>query len=161
MKLHSLSPRLHLQELLPRAHDSAHSRTHNPSAPNAVPERKFFAGPQSRRHELWWALQVFVEFIQGFRSLHAVGPCVTVFGSARYVPGDPEYELARGVGRTLALAGFTVMTGGGPGIMEAANRGAQEVGGLSVGCNIRLPAEEVPNVYLDKWVEFDHFFARK
>ena len=129
--------------------------------PSAVPEHRFFAGPQSRRHELWWAVRVFGEFIRGFRTLHFVGPCVTVFGSARYSEGHPYYELAREVGAGLARAGFAVMTGGGPGIMEAANRGARDAGGPSVGCNIRLPREQAPNRYLDTWIEFDHFFARK
>jgi uncharacterized protein (TIGR00730 family) len=128
---------------------------------SAVPERQFFAGAQSRRHELWWALQVFWEFISGFRTFHFVGPCVTVFGSARYTAGHPYYELGREVGAGLAHAGFAVMTGGGPGIMEAANRGAKEAGGRSVGCNIRLPNEQSPNPYVDTWMEFDHFFARK
>ncbi|MFN8585892.1 MAG: TIGR00730 family Rossman fold protein [Dehalococcoidia bacterium] len=126
-----------------------------------VPEHRFFAGPQSRWSELWWALRVFREFIAGFRTLHFVGPCVTVFGSARYSAGHPYYELAREVGRQLSRAGFSVMTGGGPGIMEAANRGAREGGGPSIGCNIRLPREQAPNPYLDTWIEFDHFFARK
>lgn len=129
--------------------------------PRPVSERRFFAGPQSRRSELWWAIRVFWEFIQGFRALHFVGPCVTVFGSARYSEGHPYYELAREVGHRLSHAGFSVMTGGGPGIMEAANRGAREAGGPSIGCNIRLPMEQAPNPYLDKWIEFDHFFARK
>jgi uncharacterized protein (TIGR00730 family) len=104
---------------------------------------------------------VFWEFIRGFRTLHFVGPCVTVFGSARYPEGHPYYELARELGAGLARAGFAVMTGGGPGIMEAANRGAKEVGGRSVGCNIRLRHEQAPNPYLDTWIEFDHFFTRK
>jgi uncharacterized protein (TIGR00730 family) len=102
-----------------------------------------------------------VEFVRGFRALHFVGPCVTVFGSARFSEDHPYYELAREVGRELTRAGFTVMTGGGPGIMEAANRGARETGGRSVGCNIELPAEQRPNEYLDRWITFRHFFVRK
>jgi uncharacterized protein (TIGR00730 family) len=102
-----------------------------------------------------------VEFVRGFRALHFVGPCVTVFGSARFKEDHRYYGLAREVGRELARAGFTVMTGGGPGIMEAANRGARETGGYSVGCNIELPAEQRPNQYLDRWVTFRHFFVRK
>jgi uncharacterized protein (TIGR00730 family) len=90
-----------------------------------------------------------------------VGPCVTVFGSARFPDGHPYYALARELGARLAAAGFTVMTGGGPGIMEAANRGAKDVGGRSVGCNIELPNEQVPNPYLDRWITFRHFFVRK
>jgi uncharacterized protein (TIGR00730 family) len=99
--------------------------------------------------------------VRGFRALHFVGPCVTVFGSARFKESHPYYELGREVGRELARAGFTVMTGGGPGIMEAANRGAKEMGGRSVGCNIELPAEQKPNAYLDRWITFHHFFVRK
>jgi uncharacterized protein (TIGR00730 family) len=130
----------------------------------AVPDddlRRFFEGPQSRRRELRFAVRVFVEFLRGFRALHFAGPCVTVFGSARFTPGHQAYELARAVGFGLARAGFTVMTGGGPGVMEAANRGAREAGGRSLGCNIALPAEQTPNPYLDRFITFRHFFVRK
>jgi uncharacterized protein (TIGR00730 family) len=99
--------------------------------------------------------------MKGFRALHFVGPCVTVFGSARFKQDHRYYALAREVGTRLAQAGFTVMTGGGPGIMEAANRGAREAGGASVGANITLPSEQKPNAYLDRWVEFRYFFVRK
>ena len=126
-----------------------------------VQERRFFAGPQSRLSETAWALGVFGEFFRSFRVLHFIGPCVTVFGSARYSEGHPSYQHARDVGAALARAGFTVMTGGGPGLMEAANRGAREAGGRSVGCNIQLPAEQKPNRYLDVWIELEHFFVRK
>jgi uncharacterized protein (TIGR00730 family) len=88
-------------------------------------------------------------------------PCVTVFGSARFKEDSRWYGLARATGRALAAAGLAVMTGGGPGIMEAANRGAQEAGGLSLGCTIRLPYEEDANPYVDRTVAFDHFFVRK
>jgi uncharacterized protein (TIGR00730 family) len=107
------------------------------------------------------AARIFYELMRGFRTLHFVGPCVTVFGSARFQDGHPYYNLSREVGRELARAGFTTMTGGGPGIMEAANRGARDVGGRSVGCNIRLPQEQKPNPYLDTWLTFRHFFVRK
>jgi len=106
-------------------------------------------------------VHIFIEFIRGFRALHFLGPCVTVFGSARFPEDHPHYRLGREIGARLAQAGFTVMTGGGPGIMEAANRGAKEAGGRSVGCNITLPHEQKPNAYLDHWVTFDHFFVRK
>ena len=99
--------------------------------------------------------------MKGFRTLHFVGPCVTVFGSARFKPDHPYYEMARAVGHGLAQMGFTVMTGGGPGVMEAANRGTKEAGGCAVGANIMLPREEKPNAYLDVWVEFRYFFVRK
>jgi len=101
------------------------------------------------------------DFLRGFRTLHFVGPCVTVFGSARIKREDPNYELARKMGAAIARLGFTVMTGGGPGIMEAANRGAKEVGGRSVGCNIELPSEQAANPYLDRCVRMHYFFVRK
>jgi len=123
--------------------------------------RKFLHGPQSRGSELWRALRIFAETMKGFRRLHFVGPCVTVFGSARFQPEHRYYELARSVGAELAQAGFTTMTGGGPGIMEAANRGAREGGGRSIGCNIELPHEQAPNPYLDRMIEFRYFFVRK
>ena len=124
-------------------------------------ERRFLAGPQDRTSELLRVGRIAAEFIRGFRALHFVGPCVTVFGSTHFTEGHPYYELGREVGRELAHAGFTVMTGGGPGIMEAANRGAKEAGGRSVGCNIRLPHEQRPNAYLDHWITFQHFYVRK
>src|SRR5690606_11501071 len=101
------------------------------------------------------------EFFRGFRAFHFMGPCVTVFGSARFGEDHKYYSLARSLGSELAIRGFTVLTGGGPGIMEAANRGAKDVGGPSVGCNIRLPQEQHPNSYLDRWLEFRYFFVRK
>jgi len=101
------------------------------------------------------------EFVRGFVALRDVGPSVTVFGSARFHEGHPFYELARNTARLLAQEGFTVITGGGPGIMEAANRGAKEGGGRSIGCNIILPREQCPNAYLDRWLEFHYFFVRK
>jgi hypothetical protein len=130
-------------------------------APGPAEVTRFLEGPQPRRSELWRALRIFAEFIRGFRSLHFVGPCVTVFGSARFKEDDPYYAMARAIGHGLADLGFTVVTGGGPGIMEAANRGAREAGGRSIGCNIELPAEQMPNPYLDRWITFRHFFVRK
>jgi uncharacterized protein (TIGR00730 family) len=130
----------------------------------AVPEpheRVFLQGPRSRGSEFLSLLTILAEFIRGFRTLHFVGPCVTVFGSARFQEDHPYYALARKVGGRLAKMGFTVMTGGGPGIMEAANRGAREAGGFSVGCNIVLPEEQKLNAYLDRWVTFRHFYVRK
>lgn len=124
-------------------------------------EAVFLEGPQSRWQELKFLFKVMRQFIHGFRKLHFLGPCVTVFGSARFKEDHPYYQLAREVGRGVADLGFTVMTGGGPGIMEAANRGAQEAGGVSVGCNIILPHEQNPNPYLDHWVDFEYFFVRK
>ena len=124
-------------------------------------ELRFLQGPQPRGYELGKALAMFWETLRGFRTFHFLGPCVTVFGSARYGEGNPHYALAREVGARLARAGFTVMTGGGPGLMEAANRGAKEAGGFSVGCNIELPQEQLPNPYLDRWITFHYFFVRK
>lgn len=128
---------------------------------NGQQERIFLEGPQTRKWELWTALRVFREFIRGFRVLHFVGPCVTVFGSARFKEDHRYYRLAREVGSALSRIGFTVMTGGGPGIMEAANRGAKDAGGPSVGCNILLPMEQAANPYLDREVTFRYFFVRK
>jgi uncharacterized protein (TIGR00730 family) len=128
------------------------------------PERAdeiFLEGPRSRFEEFITLLRVMRDFLRGFRVLHFVGPCVTVFGSARVKRDDPHYELARQMGAAIAQLGFTVMTGGGPGIMEAANRGAKEVGGRSVGCNIELPSEQAANAYLDRCVRMHYFFVRK
>jgi hypothetical protein len=124
-------------------------------------ERELLSGPGFRRSEAARVVRIGLEFIRGFRALHFVGPCVTVFGSARFPPGHPYYELAREVGRRVARSGLTTMTGGGPGVMEAANRGAREEGGASIGCNIVLPFEQKPNEYLDKFIEFRYFFVRK
>ena len=121
----------------------------------------FLEGPRSRLAEFLTLLRVMRDFLRGFRTLHFVGPCVTVFGSARIKPGDPHYELARKMGAAIARLGFTVITGGGPGIMEAANRGAREAGGRSVGCTIELPSEQPTNVYLDRCVRMHYFFVRK
>ncbi len=124
-------------------------------------ERLFLNGPRPRSIEIGEAFKIGWQCVRGFRALHFVGPCVTVFGSARFREAHPYYELTREVGSRLAAAGFTVMTGGGPGLMEAANRGAKEAGGYSVGANIELPEEQKPNPYLDRWVEFPYFFVRK
>jgi uncharacterized protein (TIGR00730 family) len=125
------------------------------------PDASFLEGPRGRFREARRTVRIATEFIRGFRALHFMGPAVTVFGSARFHEGHPHYATAREVGARLARAGYTVVTGGGPGIMEAANRGAKEAGGASVGCNIVLPTEQQPNPYLDRYVLFDHFFVRK
>jgi len=109
----------------------------------------------------WRALRILSEFVEGFDALASVGPAVTIFGSARLGAGTAEYELARSIARRLAELGFAIITGGGPGIMEAANRGCREGGGLSIGCNIELPHEQGLNPYVDLGVEFKYFFARK
>jgi hypothetical protein len=124
-------------------------------------EKHFLRGRRGRAEELESAVRYFLEFLHGFESLDFDLPLVTVFGSARFPETHPFYDLARRMGRRLAEEGYGVMTGGGPGIMEAANRGAREGNGLSVGCNIRLPKEQEPNPYLDRFIEFEHFFVRK
>ena len=121
----------------------------------------FLEGPKPRLYELKFAWNVFKQFIAGFRTLHFIGPCVTVFGSARFEESHPYYQAAMAFGRGIAKQGLTTMTGGGPGIMEAANRGAFEAGGKSVGCNIKLPFEQAANPYVHKSITFRYFFVRK
>lgn len=128
---------------------------------NHKSEIKFLAGPQSRWQEFKFTMQTLFEFIKGFRALHFSGPCVTIFGSARFKPGDPHYTKTAELAARIARMGFTIMTGGGPGIMEAANKGAWDAGGRSVGCNITLPKEQFHNQYLDKWITIKYFFVRK
>lgn len=122
---------------------------------------EYLEGPKSRGTELRFAFDVFTQIIRAVRKLHFIGPCITVFGSARFKEGHKYYEAAREFGKRIAEMGFTTITGGGPGIMEAANRGAFENGGYSVGCNIELPFEQKPNPYMHKWFTFRHFFVRK
>jgi len=124
-------------------------------------EQDFLQGPQPRLRDLNFSISVFREFIRAFRVLHFVGPCVTVYGSARFKEDNPYYKLTRKMGAELSKLGFTVMTGGGPGVMEAAARGAKDVNGKTVGCNIVLPHEQKPNPYLDIWMNFRYFFVRK
>lgn len=121
----------------------------------------YLEGPKSRSSEFIFSINVFRQFIKGFRRLHFVGPCVTVFGSARFKEDHIYYQLGQRIGEEISKTGFTVMTGGGPGIMEAANRGAFEAGGMSVGCNIKLPFEQAPNPYMHEVVTLDYFFVRK
>jgi uncharacterized protein (TIGR00730 family) len=136
-------------------HSAQFTRAHEQS------DRVLLEGPHSRRKELWLVLRAVYDFINGFRTLHFVGPCVTVFGSARFTADHAHYAMARETGRRMVRLGFTVMTGGGPGLMEAANRGAREAGGRSIGCNINLPAEQTSNPYLDRSITCQHFFVRK
>ena len=124
-------------------------------------EKLFLKGRRSREADLEGAVTFFLEFLRGFESFDFEAPCVTVFGSARFDENHRYYQLARETGAALARAGYAVMTGGGPGIMEAANRGAREAGGLSLACNIKLPFEQKANPYIDKFIEFEHFFIRK
>ena len=124
-------------------------------------EKSFLEGPRNRFKELWFTFKVQYHFIKAFRKLHFIGPCVTVFGSARFENDNPYYKQAEAVGKVLTEMGFTVMTGGGPGIMEAANKGAYLNGGYSVGCNIILPEEQHANPFLHKWIDIPYFFVRK
>jgi uncharacterized protein (TIGR00730 family) len=135
-----------------------------PAHRRATEDERLFAAegrPAFLDTDPWRALRILSEFVEGFDALAEIGPAVTIFGSARAKEGDEAYELARTIGRRLAEAGFAVITGGGPGLMEAANRGCQEGGGLSVGCNIELPHEQALNQYIDLGIEFRYFFARK
>ncbi len=124
-------------------------------------EQVFLEGPKSRTYEFLFVWKVFKQFINGIRTLHFVGPCITVFGSARFKEDNAFYVSAREFGKRIASIGFTTMTGGGPGIMEAANRGAFENQGASVGCNIKLPFEQHGNKYVQTSITFEHFFVRK
>ncbi|MBK6489182.1 MAG: TIGR00730 family Rossman fold protein [Gemmatimonadetes bacterium] len=133
-----------------------------PSARNSQQiDLSFLEGPRSRWKEFLSVLSIAREFVQGFRQLHFVGPCVTFFGSARFKEDHPYYEVTRELAARIGRVGFTIMTGGGPGIMEAANRGARDVGARSIGCNIYLPHEQAPNPYLDISLTFQRFFVRK
>jgi uncharacterized protein (TIGR00730 family) len=126
-------------------------------------EHVFLEGPKSRGYELGFAWRVFWQFLKGFRSLHFMGPCITVFGSARFKEDHVYYQQAREIGKKIAEAGFVTMTGGGPGIMEAANRGAHDVGAPSIGYNITLPMEQEPNAFStpDLTLRFHYFAMRK
>ena len=124
-------------------------------------EKLFLEKPRSRIYNLWFAIKVFFELMKGLRALHFVGPCITVFGSARFNDDHEYYKVAYEFGKAISKMGGTVMTGGGPGIMEAANRGAFENNGRSVGCNILLPHEQGHNPYMHKWVTIKYFFIRK
>ncbi|GHC62025.1 LOG family protein [Ulvibacter litoralis] len=124
-------------------------------------ESTFLQGPHSRFKELLFTFKVQFSFITAFRKMHFIGPCVTIFGSARFPSSSSHYKNAEKIGAALSKLGFTIMTGGGPGIMEAANKGAYEAGGYSVGVNIILPFEQNPNPYLHKWIDIPYFFVRK
>jgi uncharacterized protein (TIGR00730 family) len=147
-------------ERLWREHWSSRGASTYELAPD-MPETEFLAEVRTPEGERKRLDRIVEEFEHGFRRLYRLGPAVTVFGSARFGEGTPQYELGRRIGAGLARAGFAVMTGGGPGLMEAANRGAREAGGTSVGCNIVLPFEQQANPYLDEVVNFHYFFARK
>jgi uncharacterized protein (TIGR00730 family) len=139
----------------------AETAKENPQPIIPPKEQVYLEGPKSRGYELGFAIRVFFQFIKGFRTLHFIGPCITVFGSARFKEDSIYYRTAMNFGKRISQMGFTTITGGGPGIMEAANRGAFENGGMSVGCNIKLPFEQKPNPYVNRSITFEHFFVRK
>jgi len=126
-----------------------------------VPTVKNIGGKDFTDQDTWRVFRIMAEFIDGFETMHDVGPAVTVFGSARTKEDEPDYEMARTLGAEIAKAGFAVITGAGPGCMEAANRGARDAGGASIGLNIDLPFEQKPNPYLTKLISFRYFFVRK
>ncbi len=135
--------------------------TKHPHEPGSLAEAAFLRGTDDLLLDFDRAVTVFNEFVSGCRALYDIGPAVTVFGSARFDEDHRYYQMARALGQELAKRGFAVITGGGPGIMEAANRGAREAGGLSIGCNIELPHEQEPNPYIDRSLDFNYFFVRK
>jgi uncharacterized protein (TIGR00730 family) len=132
-----------------------------PETGGKAPESTFLRGPRRRVDDIASATAIFREFLDAFERFEVPQPAVTVFGSARLGEGTPEYAMTRRLGERLARAGYAVITGGGPGLMEAANRGARDGGGVSLGCNIKLPVEQTPNPYLDRHITFEHFFVRK
>ena len=127
------------------------------STVNELQERGLFRGGK----ESWRVFRIMGEFVEGFDELSSLGPCVSVFGSARLTRADPVYDRCVETVRLLGMAGYGIITGGGPGIMEAANRGAQEAGQPSVGCNIELPFEQGQNEFIDIGIDFRYFFVRK
>lgn len=129
--------------------------------PAGSSDRVMLEGPHSRLREFGTLFRVVRDFVRGFRALHFAGPCITIFGSARFNEGHEFYTLTREVGKRVSQLGFTVMTGGGPGLMEAANRGARDAGGRSVSCNIELPHEQGANPYVDRSITCHYFFVRK
>ena len=137
----------------------------SPRTPVTEDERLLAQVPRERRAftrtDSWRVLRIMGEFVEGFDTLADVYNAVTVFGSARTTPDDPYYEKAVATARMLAEDGFPIITGGGPGIMEAANRGCQEGNGLSIGCNIELPFEQGLNPYVERAINFRYFFVRK
>jgi uncharacterized protein (TIGR00730 family) len=124
-------------------------------------ERRFLRGPQKFRKEIIRTFRIMYDYARAFHAFHGVKNCITIFGSARFKEEHKYYQMAQEMGRLLASSGYSVMTGGGPGIMEAAARGAKELNGHTIGCNIFIPEEQHPNPYLDQWITFRYFFVRK
>ena len=142
--------------------DEAHAKSE--TRRRRTEDERLLSGPERAAFtetDTWRVFRIMGEFVEGFEELAELGPAVTLFGSARISPGDPMYDAAVEVGRLLGEAGFTVITGGGPGAMEAGNRGAREAGAPSVGLNIELPFEQHVNPYVDVEVDFSYFFVRK
>jgi len=139
------------------------SRSHTRIAPSILPQHERDLWQERRIKDLWRIFRIMGEFVEGFETMSELGPCVSIFGSARTKPGDQYYEMAVKVAEELVKRGFGIITGGGPGIMEAGNRGASNAGGISVGLNIEIPHEQTSNPYIDhdKLVTFDFFFVRK
>jgi uncharacterized protein (TIGR00730 family) len=166
---HSTQPCSASQPLVPNPSLNRAARTGKPTEDELLLERPKLDAPRPRAPERaaftqedpWRVLRIMGEFVHGFDALAEVGAAVTVFGSARTPESDPMYQAARDLGRRLAEAGFAVITGGGPGIMEAVNRGASDAGGVSIGCNIELPHEQGLNAYVNLSVNFRYFFCRK
>jgi uncharacterized protein (TIGR00730 family) len=140
-----------------------HGRISTPSPSRHTEDLKVLRRqpPDRRSEEAWRALRILSEFVDGFDALADIPPAITVFGSSRVGRHDPSYSAAQAFGAAAARAGFAVITGGGPGIMEAANRGCRGAGGISVGCNIELPYEQQLNPYVDLGIDFRYFFVRK
>ena len=135
----------------------------NSNKNNNTPKEEitFLTGPQNLFNDIIFSVKVFFETLSGVIKLRNIGPCVTIFGSARFNEHHKYYKLGEAVGAAVAKLGVTVLTGGGPGVMEASNKGAKSVGGRSVGANIVLPREQYPNIYLDTWIDLKYFFVRK
>jgi uncharacterized protein (TIGR00730 family) len=150
-----------LRDLIGRVSHTIHPHPRIKRIGKTESEAQFLEGKHSRIWEFLRVIRIAFEFIRGFWVFHFIGPAITVFGSARLKPGTPYYDLAEKIGRLIAEEGFVTVTGGGPGLMEAANKGAKEAGGISVGANIILPHEQDPNPYLDHCVTFYYFFVRK
>lgn len=151
---------------LSSVHFRADGSIRDDGGPVRTEDEKFLQISSNLSHDFthsdpWRVMRVTAEFVEGFDALSSVGKGVSIFGSARTGSDEPEYQAARKTARLLAEAGFSIITGGGSGIMEAANRGAREGGGPSIGCNIELPFEQRPNPYLDTLVNFKYFFVRK
>jgi uncharacterized protein (TIGR00730 family) len=142
----------------------AKTKNKDPKSPTVTQDEQLLETPKAEdftHTDTWRVFRIMGEFVEGFDELASITRGVSIFGSARTLPEDPQYQAAKETGALLAKAGFAVITGGGPGIMEAANQGAFEAGGISIGCNIELPFEQKPNPYQTRSISFKYFFVRK